>query len=30
MVNLSLKELKGISKIRSVKGYKSMSEDQNH
>ena len=27
MLNLSLKELKVISKIRGIKGYKSMPED---
>ena len=28
MVNLSTKEFKAISKIRGIKGYKSMSEDE--
>ena len=28
MLNLSTKELKAIAKIRSIKGYKSMSEDE--
>ena len=28
MLNLSPKELKSIAKIRSIKGYKSMSEDR--
>ena len=28
MLNLSTKELEAIAKIRSIKGYKSMSEDE--
>ena len=28
MLNLSTKELKAITKIRGIKGYKSMSEDE--
>ena len=28
MLNLSPKELKAIAKIRRIKGYKSMSEDE--
>ena len=28
MLNLSIKELKAIAKIRVIKGYKSMSEDE--
>ena len=28
MLNLSLKELKAVAKIRDIKGYKSMSEDR--
>ena len=28
MLNLSTKELKAISKIRGIKGYKSISEDE--
>ena len=28
MVDLSTKELKAIAKIRGIKGYKSMSEDE--
>ena len=30
MLNLSPKELKVIAKMRGIKGYKSMPEDQNH
>ena len=28
MLNLSLKELKAVSKIRDIKNYKSLSEDE--